>query len=209
MKTTFSVRGVAASALLMLAAGAAQAVVAWDEDQDGFGDLSNSGLAPTGLSFVAGANTVKGSVGGGGPDTDRDYFSFVVPAGMRLSAVTVNPGTSVSGGASFFAIERGLQVTTTPTGGNIGDLLAFGHYGLDSVGTNLLSSVLNIASGSVPSGTYSVWVQETGGTVPYSFDFVLSAVPEPTPSALLVAGLTGLMALTGLTGRGTRRGRKG
>jgi hypothetical protein len=179
-----------AGLVVAAAAGGAQAGVAWDEAASG--DLSNDGLAPTALSMALGGNTVVGTVGGGGPTTDRDYFSFIVPAGAMLSAIVVNPGTSVSGGASFFAIQAGGQITTTPSGGNIGDLLGFTHYGADAVGTNLLGALLPPASAVLPAGTYAVWVQETGGVVPYSFDFVISAVPEPSVGALLAAGVIAL-----------------
>lgn len=178
------------SALLGLFVAGAQAGVVWNEETGG--DLSNDRLAPTSLLVDLGANTVVGSMGGGGPTTDRDYFSFEVPAGAVLSAVIVNPGTGISGGASFFAIQAGGQITATPEGQNVGDLLAFGHYGTDAVGSNLLESLLPPGAGVLPAGRYSIWLQETGGTVAYSFDFVLGAVPEPTPLALFAAGLAGL-----------------
>ena len=31
------------------------------------------------------------------------------------------------------------------------------------------------AQGPLPSGTYSVWVQELSGPIPYGFDFVISS----------------------------------
>jgi len=176
-------------ALSAVAAGA-QAGVAWDEAVSG--DLSDDRLLPTPLTFASGANTVLGSFGGGGPTTDRDYFSFVVPAGSRLEAVMVNPGTGISGGSSFFAMQTGSQITATPAGANVGDLLAFGHYANDAIGTNLLAALLPGGATSLSAGTYAVWVQETGGTVPFSFDFVITPVPEPAPALLLGIGLGAL-----------------
>lgn len=176
--------------LLALFACGADATVVWDEDVAG--DLSNDRLAPTILAVGLGTNTLVGSMGGGGPTTDRDYFSFEVPAGAELSALIVNPGTGISGGSSFFAIQAGGQVTATPEGQNVGDLLAFGHYGTDAVGTNLLAALLPPGTAVLPAGRYSVWVQETGGTVAYSFSLMIGAVPEPAPLALFAGGLAAL-----------------
>ncbi len=183
---------------LLLCGGHAHAATAWDEAASG--DLSSSGLAPTPLSFASGANTVSGTIG----SSDSDYFSFEVPAGMALSAVIMNPGTSVSGGASFFAIQAGPQVTY-PVGG-AGALLAYNHYDPSLTGTNILVGyLLPPSSPGLLAGTYSIWLNETGGDVPYSFDFVLTtAVPEPAASALLAAGLL----IIGLQRRSARRAAK-
>jgi hypothetical protein len=178
----------AATAMLALCAVCApvQASTVWDEALQG--DLSSNGLAPTQLPFAVDTNTVIGSVSAGDPD----YLSFVVPAGHLLSGVWINPGTSVSGASSFFAIQAGPQVTY-PAGG-VGALLAFNHYTLSDVGTNfLLASLLPPGSAGLGAGTYAVWLNETGGTVPYSFSFVISPVPEPAAGWLLCAGL-GLLA---------------
>lgn len=186
----FSSRSAVALAVALAAAASqAGATTVWNEDVDS--DLSDDRLNPTRLSLVAGANELIGSIGLGDPD----YFSFVVPAGFTLTAIHVLPGTAVSGSASFVAIELGDKITTTPTGGNVGDLLAYSHYGNDAVGTNLLGTVLYLPGGasSLPSGTYSMWLNETGGTVPYRFDFVLaSSVPEPSGALALSAGLLAL-----------------
>lgn len=179
-----------ASAGALLAAAAVSPVLAataWNEGVSG--DLSSVGLAPTPLSFALGANTVLGSMGSG----DIDYFNFSVPVGAMLSAVMVNAGTAVSGTQSFFAMQVGPQITVTPTGGGTGpgSLLAFDHYDASDIGTNLLARLLP-ATASLSAGTYSVWLNETAGTTPYSFDFVLTAVPEPAAGWMLAAGLLAL-----------------
>ncbi len=173
-------------AALLIAAASAHAGVAWNEADSG--DLSSDGLAPTGLSFASGANTVAGTIGAGDPD----YFSFVVPTGTVLSAITMNPGTSVSGAQSFIAIQAGPQVTYP--GGGTAALLAFGHYDAGLVGSNILVGyLLPSSSPGLAAGTYSVWLNETGGEAPYSFDFVLAtAVPEPAGALLLACGLLGI-----------------
>lgn len=180
-------RSAAKALVLLLGSAAAHAEIVWNEADAG--DLSNDRLVPTALTVSLGANTVIGTIGGGGPTTDRDYFSLVVPSGAELSAVMVNPGSGVSGSSAFFALQAGGQITATPEGQNVGDLLGFGHYGTDAIGTNLLAMLLPPGTSTLPAGRYSFWVQETGGVVPFDFDFVISAVPEPAPAALFAAGL--------------------
>jgi hypothetical protein len=174
-------------ALGSAAAAPALAATAWAEAVDG--DLSGSGLAPTPVALAVGANTIIGSMGSG----DLDYFSFTVPSGALLTAVNVNVGTAVSGAQSFFAIQAGPQVTVTPTGGGTGpgSLLAFDHYDSTDIGTNLLARLLP-NSPRLAAGTYAVWLNETGSSVPYSFDFVLTAVPEPAALGLFALGLGAL-----------------
>jgi hypothetical protein len=160
----------------------AHAGVVWDES--GNGDLSNDGLSPTPVVFTIGSNIMNGTVGNGGSGVDRDYFTFTVPSGMKLNSIMVTNNTTVSGSASFFAIQKGLQVTTTPTGGGVTDLLGFTHYGNDLVGTDILPVLVPSANGSLASGTYSIWVQETGGPASYGFDFVFTATTASTPTSV-------------------------
>jgi hypothetical protein len=170
----------------------------WNESVNG--DLSNNGLAPTQLTFASGTNTVIGTVGDAGTGTgiDRDYFSFVVPTGTVLTSIVLRNETSVSGSASFLGLEQGPQMTVTPSGGNIQDFLGYLHYDASLVGTDLLPTITS--AGKLSSGTYTVWVQETGGQVPYGFDFNVTPVPLPGAALLLFGGLLGLGTL-----RGSRR----
>jgi hypothetical protein len=168
----------------------AHASVIWDESVNG--DLSNLGSSPTALTMAAGSNTVLGVTGDQGQGTDRDYFRFDVPVGTVLSSIMLLDNTTVSGSVSFLAIEAGPQITATPSGGNVQDLLGYGHYGNDQIGTNLLPAIVVAPGPGLRSGPYSVWVQDTGGPAPYGFDFVVTPVPLPAAAGLLFSGLAGL-----------------
>ncbi len=167
------------------------AATAWDEDAAG--DFSNDGLAPTLVSIGPGSNLILGHTGDDGSGIDRDYFRFIVPAGAELRSLVLQNSTTVSGSASFIAIQEGPQLTVSPFGAGVENLLGFTHYGSDIIGQDLLPLLAWRHNGVLPSGSYSVWVQETGGPVSYGLDLVMTAaVPEPAAAALLAAGLLGL-----------------
>ena len=175
---------------------AVQAATVYDESVSG--DLSSSGLAPTGVALAAGSNFVIGTTGRDNGIVDRDYFSFTVPVGWQLSAITPQPGTStVAGGLALIGIEAGAQVTT-PVTGPATTLLGWRHYAPADIGTNILPLIGAGAgaigfSGALGAGTYAVWIQETGtGTAPYVMDFMLTPVPEPANAALLLVGMAAL-----------------
>jgi len=175
------------SALACAGAVSAQAATVWDESIQG--DLSSAGLLPTPLAMAVGSNRILGVVGDSGQGIDRDYFSFTVPVGSLLNAVMLLNSTLVSGSASVFAIQAGPQLTVTPTGAGADALLGFSHYTNDQIGTDILPSVVFGPVTTLPSGTYSVWVQETGGPASYGFDFIMTAVPEPAALGMMLAGL--------------------
>lgn len=180
-------------AAFMSAACSAQAAVVWDETAQG--DLSNNGLAPSALVFAAGSNQVLGDTGNNGQVVDRDYFHFTVPAGMRLTAITVLGNTNVSGGSSFFGLQVGDQLTVAPSGAGADAMLGYTHYGNDFIGLDLLPLLAVAYPLGLPSATYSIWVQETGGPATYGFDFVVAEVPLPGAGTLLGAGLVSLAGL--------------
>jgi hypothetical protein len=76
-----------------------------------------------------------------------------------------------------------------------GDLIGFAHYSNDQIGTDMLPSIIFGFTGALSSGTYSLWVQDTGGPASYGFDFGVTAVPLPGAGLFLLSGLFGLTAL--------------
>ena len=186
---------------------AAHAGTAWNEAVSG--DLSGNGLAPTALTVAAGSNTVVGTVGDAGFGVDRDYFKITVPPGAKLASIVMLGNTFVSGSASFMGIQPGPQVTVSPTtGAGASALLGFTHYTNDEVGTDILPLIAPPATypGGLPSGTYTIWIQDTGGTVDYGFDFVIAPVngAADAPLPLWTYGVLGSI-LIWLTWRQTAR----
>jgi hypothetical protein len=177
----------------------AEAATIWNESTDG--DLSNDRLVPSLLTLASGSNVVQGTVGDGGTGVDRDYFSITVPTGMVLTELTFTPLTSPSGDVSFIALEAGPQMTVTPLGQGLQDLLGFEHVGRDLIGFNQLPVLAPSLNGVLPSGIYSLWYQDTGGPAAYGIDFTVTPVPLPGAAVLLFSGLFGLAGLR-------RRGRQ-
>lgn len=167
---------------------AARAAVVWDESANG--DLSGNGLSPTPISVSLGANRILGTTGNSGQGVDRDYFRINVPPGAALTAIVLLDNTSVSGGVSYIGIQAGPQVTVTTTGGGAENLVGSGHYGNDQIGTDLLPSIKLGPPGPYAAGTYSVWVQDTGGPATYGFEIAISPV-EGSGGSVRVPALPG------------------
>lgn len=199
--TSYGLRRSLLAPCLALAALAPFAAQAGGYNESVSGDMANSGLTPTAVTLTLGANAIVGTTGNVG-GVDRDYFTFTLPAGWQLDAVTVMAGTTTGGSSSFIAVAAGNQVTTVPTAGTAVGLLGWTLYSVEMVGTNLLPQMSLPELGSsgftppLGAGTYSFWIQETAqGSVSYNFDFSVSAVPEPAGFALMGAGLLALAAL--------------
>lgn len=178
----------AAVAALLTASASAQSI--WDENIDG--DLSDDHLNPTGpVNLSLGSNTITGSTISG----DRDYITLIVPGELQLSQIFVD---SYSGDdLAFIALQQGTQVTD-PDAPVVGDLLGYTHFGTanNTVGTNILDDIGQGDgaigfTGPLGPGTYSVWIQETGGvSVSYGLDFIVTDIPAP--GALTLLGLAAI-----------------
>ena len=181
-------------ACLAIAAGvfwataSTQAQTIWDESIHG--DLSNNFASPSGpVNLSLGSNEIHGTTISG----DRDYITVVVPANHQLSQVFVDDVTGDD--RAFLAVQAGSQVTD-PDGPNpAADLLGYTHIGSadGNVGTDVLDDMA-VAPGAqgftppLPAGTYSFWIQETGGVlVGYSIDLIVTEIPAP--GALWLLGM--------------------
>jgi hypothetical protein len=169
------------------------------------GDLSDNGLAPTSVTVAAGSNDIFGSTGRSAAGVvDRDYFTITVPGGLTLRSLIVLPGTTAAGGGSiaFISIQAGSQVTVPVAPADATGLLGFRHYGPLDINSDILPAIGTAGNGStgfVPplgAGSYSFWIQELStGSFPYGFNLVITAVPEPAPVAMILAGLAVLATI--------------
>jgi len=196
-----------AMALAALASATSPAAAAVVYNEGTSGDLSNSGLTPTPITFTLGENIVTGTTGRTEAGAiDRDYWTFTIGANQQLVALNVLQGT-VPLGFSFIGIQSGNQVTLDPATLTAAGLLGWTHYQTTDIGTNILDDIGVAKNGStgfngaLGAGTYSVWLQEISPTpqgtnprLPFSFAFIVSGVPEPSTWAMMLLGF-GAMGL--------------
>jgi len=198
-------RAAAAVAFGTLALGGSPAKAAVVYNEGTSGDLSNSGLAPTPVTFALGENIVTGTTGRTEANAiDRDYWTFNIGPNQQLIAINVLQGT-LPLGFSFIGIQSGSQVTVDPATVTAAGLLGWTHYQTSDVGTDILDDIGVAKNGStgftgpLGTGTYSVWLQEISPTpqgvnprLPFSFAFVVASVPEPSTWAMMLLGFGGI-----------------
>lgn len=182
---------VLAVAALLLAAPAAHANN-WDEAING--DLSGDRLAPSTLALTPGSNLVIDTTIAG----DLDYLTVTVPTGYVLSAIDLLNFVSTDD-LGFLAIQAGSTFTEPPTGTNVANLLGWAHTGpfypqpyLEILGTS--DGAIGF-TGALPSGLYTLWIQQTGAQlIGTTFDLVVTApVPEPAAGVLALLGISALL----------------
>lgn len=182
--------------LLMMVGRPAQSAVIYTETVNG--DFNGVRSAPTAIAIAAGNNDVFGATGKSDNVTDLDYFTFTVPTGYWLTALTVLESTLTAGNATFFGIQSGPQVTVDPNAPTAGPLLGYFLVNPASVGTNILPA-MGVAAGAIGftpplvAGQYSAWLQDSS-TAPstYGLRFDVQPVPEPGTALLMLSGLASL-----------------
>jgi hypothetical protein len=186
----------------LVCANSTYAAAVYDETTSG--DLSDDNLNPTTVSFSAGQNTVKGSMGKTNGLLDRDFFSFTLQSGQNLTRLVLDQYDS-SEDVSFLAIEKGAQITnlTNPAAKTslLGSALVgtgvgrgLGDDVLDDLGTATLAG--QSFTGALEAGVYSVWFQETVTNVHYTLNFQVSQVPMPPSAWTFMLGLCSIFLRT-------------
>ncbi|NCZ83204.1 MAG: hypothetical protein EBX64_08685, partial [Betaproteobacteria bacterium] len=155
------------------AAGNISAPTSLDLAQAGGDDrieFSNNPLAPSKLSAAPPAGEallLHGSV----RDPDKDYILITIPASQALRSLKLVHYAS-DDKIAFFAIQR---AAVFDAGIDTSRMIAFGHFGPEKLGDNLLAS-LSLAQRA--SGPMVLWVQQTGSL---STDYVFELMLETNP----------------------------
>ena len=165
------------------------------------GELSNNGLTPTVIPVNAGSNIISGTTGGNTGVDFRDYFTIFVPPGLELVSLIEMAGTQ-AGNVGFLGLQSGSQVTLPTNSVTADGLLGWVHYGAAASDINILPTMAVPANGSsgfatpLGSGNYAFWLQDSSaGTFQYSFNVVLTPVPELPTTALALVGLFAMLPL--------------
>jgi hypothetical protein len=170
----------------------ASAQVAWDEGVNG--DLSNDPLMPSSVALAVGTSSLFATTGG----NDReDFLTITVPDGAQLAQLNLVAYAS-DDTTAFLGLQAGSTITVDIANPNPADLLGWSHFGTgpNNVGTDILDDV-GAGAGAIgftpplPSGTYTLWLQQGGLPTTYQFDFVV----VPTPGSLALLGVAGLVGV--------------
>jgi hypothetical protein len=142
-----------AAAALAFASSPATGTVVWDEASSG--DLSNSGLTATPVTFGLGSNVVQGTIGHDPTGAiDRDYFTFTIGPNQVLTSLNILSGTQTLG-LSFIGLQSGTQVTLATNTSTAAGLLGWAHYGISDVGSDILDNMSIAAMGRPASPSRS------------------------------------------------------
>ncbi len=175
--------------------------MAFPHDESINGELSATFNAPTALGVLSpGNNFVIGSTTSQEPGIlrDREYFSFVVPAGSTATAIFLPNYTTNGTGNSYFALDSSVFPNPVPNPPETFLVSALIDNDEVIAGTDLLT-IGNVARtipgpGVLGPGTYYVWYQE--GPVDdttYTFNIVNSTagpINDNFANRITLAGTT-------------------
>jgi len=147
------------------------------------GDLSDDPNNTITLNLGEGSNVVTASQDGN--PRDIDYFTIVVPEGHELTGLFVDNYTAAVGNPAFIGVQRGGSFTEGPSGADPSQLLGGLVYGSSDVGTDILDDIGGDArfqgfTGPLEAGTYTFWLNQTGGESTVSLDFQIAALEVST-----------------------------
>lgn len=146
----------------------------WDESSDG--DLSDDGMAPSGV-FTLELNDNTFIASQRGNPRDVDFFAFIIPDGMELTELIVDNYNGVDD-VAFIGIDSGATTDVDFMNPSAGDLLGGTSYGTASIGNNILPAMGNLGGADgftppLPEGTYTIWLNQTGGQSTSTLNFVV------------------------------------
>lgn len=142
-------------------------------------DLSDDFSNPEGPFMLSeGSNLISASQQGS--PRDVDYITLTVPNGYVLSGLEVQGFDANTGNQAFIGLVNGTAFPNDQNSTGAADLLGGKTYGAQDINSNILPAIGNLNgaqgfSGSLPAGTYSVWLNQTGPNSEAVLNFVLSA----------------------------------
>lgn len=169
--------------LLATLAFPASAAIVHDESVDG--DLSSNAASPTPLAFALGSNIIMGSTSNlpANPG-ERDYITFTIPAGRKLSALNLLAYTPDN--LSFASFNAGAT-SFVPSAATNGSFLSGIHIGGPDLTFNLMPFFVSraVTTNALPApelgpGTYCFLIQRTSAVLQqYSLEFVITEAGVP------------------------------
>lgn len=190
----------------ILAFSQAEAAVIYDEASQG--DLSNSNTAPTPLVLSAGQNVIRGVMGGTGGADDPDFMRLTVAPGLALTGLQLDELAVVDGALGTLGVFTAISIGPTirmdieaGEGRHLSNAFARGPKNLlADFADGSFAGGLPAFSTPLPSGTYTLWIQEMTARVSYQFTITTAPVPEPA-----TAGFVGLALAAMLSTQRARR----
>ena len=157
-------------------------------DEAILGDLSGTAAAPTPWTLEAGANPLIGTAGVNAlaGTADFDLVAIEIPVGHQLDSITlvsyVNPDVFAM---SFIGLQAGSP-WLDGFGFDIAGywLMGWTHIQTPMAGVDLLPLIQSHANPPeftlpLPSGVYTMLLEDVDLTISYSLLYNVSAVPEP------------------------------
>jgi hypothetical protein len=173
-------------------------------DEAILGDLSDTAASPTPWVLSAGANPLIGTAGTNALAgiADFDLVAIEIPVGHQLDSITlvsyVNPDVFAM---SFIGLQAGSPWLDGFGFDIVGySLMGWTHIQTPMAGVDLLPHIQSHANPPeftlpLPSGVYTMLLEDVDTTISYSLLYNVSAVPEPGSVALLATSITGAAAL--------------
>jgi hypothetical protein len=188
-------RGRAIAIVLLAWCAAADVANSATFDEAILGDLSGIPASPTPWVLEAGANALIGTAGANAlaDMADFDLVAIEVPAGCQLDSITLVSYTNPDIFAmSFVGLQAGSP-WLDGLGFDIGgySLMGWTHIQTPMAGVDLLPLIQSHANPPeftlpLPSGVYTMLLEDVDTTISYSLLYNVSVVPEPGSAGLLL-----------------------
>lgn len=170
-------------------------------DEAVLGDLSGTPASPTPWVLSAGANPLIGTAGANAlaGTADYDLVAIEIPAGHQLDSITLVSYTNPDIFAmSFVGLQAGSPWLDGFGFDIVGNwLMGWTHIQSPMAGVDLLPLIQSHAnppefSLPLPSGVYTMLLEDVDTTISYSLLYNASAVPEPGSAGLLTMAAAGV-----------------